>query len=206
MSLKSDFAEPLLSYSSWFFTTDFYYQIVEITFLAYPGTGSTPIDDSLLALLTNGPDTITLETITENHDWRRSPTFDLNELIEVTDEMRIIFRIGDTAESPNFLEAAIDHLQVTEGMPPEPEPVELSYQVFPNPFGSETTVQYQLEEQADELRLLVLNALGQLVEEQQLEAETGELQLGQSYPVGIYFFVFEVDGKRKDTFPVVKGL
>ncbi|MEK7254552.1 MAG: T9SS type A sorting domain-containing protein, partial [Bacteroidota bacterium] len=193
MQLRSRYNRPLLSYDAWFFNPN----------------AATPADDSLTVLVSNGKETVILEAITEDtFAWRASPRFDLARFIEITDDMRIAFRVADTEANGHILEAGIDNFKVEEGLSDEDfgqadELVKMRF--HPNPFRSELTIDYKVEKSYDELKLLVFNVLGQKIEEVSLESALGTVQLELDFAPGIYFVAFQLDGKLSDAASVVKG-
>lgn len=95
----SNMNEPVLTYSTWFFNDG--------------GNGSP--NDALQVRLTNGTDEVTLETITtSNQSWNPPSEFNLAGMIDLTDNMQVIFETSDLAGSGHLVEAAVDAFQVTE--------------------------------------------------------------------------------------------
>ncbi len=194
MLLASKYDRPALSYDAYF----------------YIAPSNNLPNDTLYILMTNGNDTIELQRFDFSNrvqDWTPSPVFDLADLMEVTDEMKLIFEIGDKPETPNVIEAGLDNFMVTEYnissvFSENNELVKMA--VYPNPFRENMTVEYAVEKKFSELNLLVFNALGQQLEEIPLSGKQGIVQLSPGYAAGTYFIVFNLDGEMGRAARVVK--
>jgi hypothetical protein len=75
---------------------------------------------------------------------------------------------------------------------------------FPNPFASTLTVDFQLDKSVQQATLKVLNALGQVVEAQNLKNTEGSVSLGLGLQTGVYFVKIEGEGKVSKVMRVVK--
>lgn len=71
-----------------------------------------------------------------------------------------------------------------------------------NPFQSETTLEYQFATEGGNITLL--NNLGQVVSTQEIGATSGQLNIGQGLPSGIYYAVMNQQGKVLDVKKLVK--
>jgi choice-of-anchor B domain-containing protein len=192
MSLGSRYNRPVLSYETWF----------------YPPQGDTTKSHSLDVLLSNGSETIVLESLTDKHQWRPSPLFDLVNLIDITDNMRVIFRTQDTTGTVNHIvEAGVDNFKVVEGLTNEAfqRPDDLvKWRIYPNPFRTKLTLDYKVMKSFNSLKLLVFNVFGQKVEERSLTAAVGSVQLQPDFPPGVYFVAFRLDDRLSGSVRVVK--
>jgi hypothetical protein len=193
MALASRYEKPVLSYASWFYNA---------------GGNSTP-NDSLVVRLTNGTDTITLETVQQSRsEWRERQSFSLDTLpIVVTDQMRLLFEASDYSPG-HFVEAAIDVFRVEEGAPLtdsyELPAAELELELAPNPFRNQLQVTYTFPNWTGRASLKLYDALGQLVYEDVLHESGGELQLQPLLPAGVYWLSLEQEGYRAVVQKVVK--
>lgn len=98
----SNYNEPKLSYRTWFFND---------------GGDGNP-NDAFQVRLTNGPDEVILETITQsNSTWNPVSEFDLTGLITLTENMQLIFETSDLAGSGHLVEAAVDAFRVVDTSP-----------------------------------------------------------------------------------------
>lgn len=98
----SNYNQPKLSYSTWFFND---------------GGNGNP-DDALQVRITNGTDEVVLETITQsNSAWNPVSEFDLTGLIALTNNMQVIFETSDLASSGHLVEAAVDAFRVEDTSP-----------------------------------------------------------------------------------------
>ncbi len=194
MLLASNYDRPALSYDAYFYTV---------------GSNNLP-NDTLYILMTNGTDTIELERFDRSNrvqDWISSPIFDLADLMEVTDEMKLIFEISDEPETPNVIEAGLDNFKVEENNASsvfsEKDDL-LKMEVYPNPFREGITIKYAVEKDFAKLKLQVFNVFGQQLEAIPLTGKHGSVQLNPGYLAGIYVIVFNLDGERSRAVRVMK--
>jgi choice-of-anchor B domain-containing protein len=169
----SGYQAPVISYYLWFFN----------------GLGSTPPDDELLVFLTNGVDTVLLERVTESRSaWRERSLIPIEGLIELNDNMRVIFHTSDFAETPHVVEAAVDAFLVEQSTPRrEPASPATHLRVFPNPFDQQVWVEYELRDGAGAGAMLqIFNLLGQEVERIPLNDRAGTISAGHKLAPGAY--------------------
>ncbi len=95
----SNYSNPVLNYSAWF----------------YNDGGDGNPNDALQVRISNGAETVVLETITQSSgSWREPAEFNLAEFIELTDDMQVIFETNDLPNSGHLVEAAIDAFRVSD--------------------------------------------------------------------------------------------
>lgn len=194
MELASNYIQPILSYDTWWFTV---------------GSNNLP-NDTLRVWITNGMDTAMLEEYGKERrmqEWQDISDFDLMEFIEITDNMRLLLTVADSADTPNVVEAALDNFLITEGdvmSPTTQEEEQSNLQVFPNPFASTFFVKYDLPDDVGEMQMVVTNALGQQVEMVSINENRGAVRLGNGYPNGTYFVYLLVNGQLEGVEKVVK--
>lgn len=98
----SNYAQPVLSYRTWFVNT---------------GGNVTP-NDTLKVFITNGNDTVLLESISQsNPAWNDASEFHLLDYISLSDQMQVIFQTSDLAASGHLVEAAVDQFLVEDVSP-----------------------------------------------------------------------------------------
>ncbi len=98
----SNYADPILSYNSWFFNA---------------GGNGAP-DDALEVRISNGSDVVVLENITtSNSFWNTAVEFRLVDYIAITDNMQITFETSDLPSSGHLVEAAVDGFRVVDDVP-----------------------------------------------------------------------------------------
>ncbi len=94
--------EPVVYYRAWFFNA---------------GGSGTP-NDALEVRVTNGTQTVVLETITQSQgQWRPEASFPLTGLLDITPTMQVIFETSDLASSGHLVEAAVDVFHVEDAAP-----------------------------------------------------------------------------------------
>lgn len=188
----SNYDIPVLSLSYWFFNA---------------GGGSTP-NDELVISITNGTDEVEIATITQSLSlWRKIQQVNLADLIELTDEMRLVITTSDDQAEGHLVEAGIDKVLIEEtGMPSNTEDLSAGVQLeaFPNPAKGAFTVSYEVPQTAAQVDLILFNALGQEVERQQLQSAAGQFRFGERLSAGTYFAHLMVDGVTVETLRLVK--
>lgn len=186
------YIQPIVKYQTWFYNDG--------------GFGSTPNDDFVISV-SNGIDEVILETITESaSQWRPESSFILSDVIDITDNMTMIFTAQDQPEG-HIVEAALDAFIVVEGMPSSTadlESKEIDFQIYPNPFDEKTFVEIDFENQFNHAEVKAFNVLGQLVEVSNIINTTNRIEVGQNWNAGIYMIVLEVDGEILQTLKLVK--
>lgn len=189
----SGYEIPLLSLSYWFFNSG--------------GTGASP-NDELVISITNGSEEAEIATITQSLSlWRKLQEINLADLIELTDNMRLVVQTADDQANGHLVEAGLDKVLIEEmGMPSNTEDLSAGVQLeaFPNPAKGAFTVSYDVPQTAARADLVLFNALGQEVERQQLQSGTGQFRFGEKLSAGTYFAHFMVDGATMKTLRLVK--
>jgi choice-of-anchor B domain-containing protein len=189
----SGYEAPIVSYYLWF----------------YDRNGATAPDDELRVFITNGPDTILLESISDSDfQWRPKSEFSLADRIDLSSAMRLIVQTSDEAATDHIVEAGIDAFFIREGETTavdDPLAASVQLHAFPNPFHDQIHIDYQLPASASRAFLRVFNTLGQELERSPLKTSAGTIELGQRLPGGVYYIFLEIDGQRGPVRKVVKG-
>ena len=195
MEIRRRYNRPQLSFDYWFFNSP----------------SNNAANDSLVVRLSNGKTSVVLGVFATNQanvqSWTPADTFDLAGLIEITDDMRISFTASDRLETPNVVEAGIDNFQVWEGLPDEQFAVKdelVKMRAYPNPFNAAFTIDYKIEKAYDKASLLIVNALGQKVQEVKLPSSLGRLEVTTDFAPGVYFVSLLLDDRLSEAVRVVK--
>ncbi len=97
----STYYSPKLKYTPWF----------------YNGGGSGAPNDNFTIKASNGTQTVTLETITQSSSaWKTERVFDLENLLPLSNNMRIIFESSDVTPG-HLVEAAVDGFRIEDELP-----------------------------------------------------------------------------------------
>ena len=189
----SGYENPILSYRAWFVND---------------GGNGNPNDEFVISI-SNGTETVELETISLSIDtWRPATDFVLLDYIDLTDNMTVIFQTADQNSTGHIVEAGVDGFFVIDSpiidntFELEKEGLQMS--VFPNPFKEAFSLDYELENAFDQAFLQVFNSLGQKVQTIELDAQKGRIQLGQLLQNGLYMIQLEADGKLSKSIKVLK--
>lgn len=192
----STYVDPVLTYYTWF----------------YNSGGSSPPDDSLVVEITNGIDTIVLETIKSDQsmsEWRPEAFFHLKDYIDLTEPVRLIFTTSDLEPNGHLVEAALDFVRVREqaliSSTDDPESEELPVKAFPNPFREQLHLDLRALTEPGALQLRAFNQIGQQLLQLEIPAGTAIYELNtQNWNPGIYFIQLQVPGKGWRTLKVVR--
>ena len=76
---------------------------------------------------------------------------------------------------------------------------------YPNPFSQTITIQYELAEIAPTTNLIITDFLGRQISQQAINQQSGFLQLGADWQLGIYFVQLEAAGLRSLPVKIVKS-
>ncbi len=186
-----DFTDPQLTFNYWF---------VDVA-------GSGTPNDTFTVILSNGlRDTVIMAMRQSASAWRQSPVFKIKNYLPITDSMTVSFRVAD-ADPGHVVEGALDNFRLVDlALPNAVQNLTTNWtlRAFPNPFSSALTVDFQLDRYTKNAALKVINALGQVVEFQNLPNTEGSLSLGSGLPTGVYFVKIEAEGKASRVVRVVK--
>lgn len=188
----STYVDPVVSYNLWFHNSG----------------GNSTADDSLVVRLSNGTESIILETVKQSGSvWRPRSEFHLATLIDLTDDMTITFETGDVNANPHLVEAGVDAFLVVDDFvnnTNENLPV-VQAAVQPNPFSSAAQLRYSLDQAVEgALTLTVFDVLGKAVERTILNEQAGNVELGSNLQAGCFFATLSLNGQPLKTFRIIK--
>ncbi|MDZ7876778.1 MAG: choice-of-anchor B family protein [Saprospiraceae bacterium] len=187
----STFIDPQLTFNYWF----------------YNGGGNATANDTFAVILSNGlRDSSILIVRQSASTWRQSPALKLKNFLPLTDSMTVAFRVGD-ADPGHLVEGAIDNFRLTDAAVSngvQNIAPNWTLKAYPNPFNTALTVDFQLDKTVKYASLKVINALGQVVETQNLKITEGSVALGLGLEKGVYFVKIEAEGKASKVVRVVK--
>lgn len=186
-----NFTDPQLTFNYWF----------------YNGGGSTAANDTFTVILSNGlKDTTILAMRQSASAWRQSPVFKVKNYLPLTDSMTVAFRVAD-AGAGHIVEGAVDNFRLVDlALPNAVQDLTNNWSVkaFPNPFNSALNIDYQLDKNVKNATIKVVNALGQVVDIQNLGNTEGSVSLGFGLSKGVYFVKIEAEGKASRAVRIVK--
>ncbi len=171
------YINPYLEYSRWFFNSG--------------GSGSP--NDSLSIFLSNGSTTHLMEfvlaTTTGNSTWVHK-SFKISDFIAPTATMRVIVRTADNAPG-HIVEAGFDKFLITgspNGIGDEFKVQSSKFQVYPNPFSEQTTIDYKLQTKlVAGASITITDVTGRIVNTLSITQASGTILLNTSLRAGIYF-------------------
>lgn len=186
----SGYNNPRISYNIWFFN----------------GGGNSTPNDSLTVSISNGVETVLLETFRiPSSNWHPRSEIAIGGLLELTSDMRLVVTTGDYSPG-HLVEGAIDAFWVEDEVIIGSHEVNANafMTIYPNPSQSNFTFDYQIRQPVNEGVMKVWNALGVLVAERKLNEGQGTLTLGDTWQSGIYFVQLIADGRTAQTLKLIK--
>jgi len=189
----SEFKNPVLTFDYWFYTA----------------WSNIAPNDSLFILITNGQDTLAIDTINQSVDnWTPRGPIALQNYMELAKPVQFIFSIGDELATSHLLEAGIDHIIIKEGNPEENYTLneeKMAAQAFPVPTQDIVRIQYWTSESGS-LSLDIFNALGQQIETVDRPFSGGAVDLNlQDYAPGVYWVRFRNTDEQLGALRVIRN-
>lgn len=171
----STYEEPILSYSVWFLNAG----------------GDSPMDDSLTVSISNGIDTVMIESLldpTSAGSFWNDREITISDIIEPTADMHMIISTSDGTNG-HIVEGGFDGFRIQEDGISNNNNIALSQvgNVYPNPFDRELTVTLNEEYSNDQWNVQLYNISGQLVQQNlNLAATGGVLSVETDLQTGTY--------------------
>ena len=166
---------------------------------------SSAVSDNEMAFvkfeLTNGMDTVDLQTIFTDYELQNAwheQSFNVLEYLEATESVQLVITAKGTAPDV-VIEAAIDAFRVREGEPTSIGEVEdlqgINLQIFPNPFGDQTLLQFRdfnISSKTNLPPLQIFDSVGRLVFQHDFEGSEKlfDLNWGADVEAGLYLVRF----------------
>ncbi len=176
--------------------------------------GQGNANDSLVISITDGIDTVVLETITKNtqqSQWVRD-TFDLvNYPISITSNMQLLIYTADQANTGHLVEAGIDDFETWSdplfGVH-EINQNSASLNIYPNPVVDNAYVQYSFSSNTKlkDASMVITNALGQKELTIPIELNQDKIDISNKLAAGIYFVSLINNKQTVATKRIVKTL
>jgi choice-of-anchor B domain-containing protein len=197
MELYSRYYRPQLAFDYWFFNA----------------TSNNAANDSMAVHISNGRgESVPLAVFATNKDnvqqWTAADTFDLISYIQLTDEMRLSVTVSDREQTPNVMEAGIDHFRVWDLLRAEDFTASsrlAKLRAFPNPFGNAVSIDYKIERDLGPAEFILFNSLGQVLLELPLESGIGRLSLAPELVPGLYFGSIRTGGELSQPVRLVRA-
>ncbi|HLG36475.1 MAG TPA: choice-of-anchor B family protein [Bacteroidia bacterium] len=173
----AQFTIPYLLYSRWFFNNG----------------GSGNPNDSLTIQLSNGTQTVTLETVLSNtagnSSWVNS-SFRITDYITPTSTMNLIVRTADAVPG-HLVEAGFDHFMVLDSLfitgVPDLASGKIESAVYPNPFSDKLFLRFDFHNPLEAgAKILISDMTGKISEEHFVSSPAGIIEVGKNLSSGIY--------------------
>ncbi|MCP4437630.1 MAG: choice-of-anchor B family protein [Aureispira sp.] len=148
------------------------------------------------ATITNGVTTVQLDQAPSSYAWSPKKEFMVKDFITPTANMQVFFTVRDTSNL--ISEGGVDLFQIIDTssiISPAPvlEDENFLVAIQPNPFTETVSIDYLLPKgsKSRTIPVQVYNALGQKLEQWEVEAASGHLEIGANWNTGIYFIAIE---------------
>ena len=178
--------KPTISFNAWFSI----------------GGGATEPNDTMYIYLYEDDQIFELMRISEITDgWSESISIDITDFITNPDSLRVSFYGSDLPDSGHVLELAVDNFAVTDtGVSSIEDITKNNFSVSPNPFLDQFNIEF---EQASLRKIMIYNALGQMVYNQKHNSTNVNIAL-DSEP-GIYVLSIENEDGKVATEKIIKN-
>ncbi len=185
------YTSPILSFQTWFVNT----------------SGNNTPNDLLTISITNQIDTVLLDEVRGSASvWRPRREYELDFIIDVTDNMQLIVQTGDQEATGHLVEAGFDGFLVEEGQPVSTKESQLAldFNVHPNPFTDQLWLELP-ELEVSDVDVQLYNTQGQLLFSSNVTAtQSTPLAIDANLPTGVYWVQLIVDGKSTVAKRIIK--
>ena len=189
----ANYNDPYLTYHTWFFND---------------GGNGNP-NDELTVSIHDGTQKILVETISQSaSNWSAEKKIRISDFITPTANMYVAFETSDLQGSGHIVEAAVDMFTVFDSTAVNVNnlnQVSNSLLAAPNPSSTDFTIVYNLQDSYKDAKLHIYNAVGQLVQELNLNNQNGFVVFGEQLTPGVYVAQLIVDGEQKKNMKLVKN-
>jgi choice-of-anchor B domain-containing protein len=190
----STYSDAWIHYDRWFFN----------------GGGSGTPNDSMKISLSNGTQTVVIETITattaNNSSWVHSAK-KVSQFLTPTNNMQLIVRAADTNPG-HLVEGAFDKFFVVDSLSigmQEQSMLSASLQAFPNPFSGEIQVRWAIPaKEVQKANLVLVDLSGRVIRELPLNAASGLIVLKEDLAEGVYFLRIREEGQSTRALKIIK--
>lgn len=172
----STYDDPLMSYHVWFFNSG----------------GSSAVNDSLSIFISNGEQTVLLETIKNTSEesgmWVKKENMAIKEFITLTDQMNLMIVASDYNPG-HLVEAGFDGFVIENRISSGTGDTHLEPSAFtlsPNPFNKALTIRNNNQDNKNIYNLEIYNISGQRVLKQVWNSASNEIILGDDLNEGVY--------------------
>lgn len=169
----STMQNPTISYYTWFVNIN-----------------QGPSNDAFTIKITDGTTTMLIDSMTtSSQQWSPKTVVSVKDYFpNPTANMQVIFETADYAPF-DVVEAAVDLFEAYDNLVGIENTIDenIDLTAFPNPFDSELTINYTLDDLDDNTALEVRNTLGQLVYRADIGVRQGTHTINTSLEAGIYF-------------------
>ncbi|MFN5460426.1 MAG: choice-of-anchor B family protein [Bacteroidota bacterium] len=186
------YTTPYIHYDRWFFNAG--------------GTGNP--NDSLIIKITNGTQTVVLETVTAasigNGTWIHSAK-NISQFITPTANMQLIVRCAD-ANPGHLVEGAFDKFFIVDSLSSSLQEITGDngfIKAFPNPFSNELNITWNHLFEA-EGSISIHDVTGRMIKEIKISSSNGNIVFGEQLPVGVYFIRVQQKNSPAKTIRVVR--
>lgn len=189
----STFTSPYVHYDRWFFNAG----------------GSGNPNDSLVIKITNGSQTVTLETVTAattgNGSWVHSAK-NIAQFITPTSTMRLIVRCADAAPG-HLVEGGFDKFFIVDSLASSIADHQVSNNnliCYPNPSRDEINISWELNNKGENTELIITDGTGRTVKQIVIQDRNGNIVLKNELSEGIYLVCIRQGNQLLQTKRIIK--
>lgn len=174
------YSTPLMYYSRWFFNAG----------------GFGPLNDSLKVYISNGSQTVLLETVTSTTPGMSTwvpKMYNLNQYITSTATMQVRVRCADAPQG-NLVEGGFDHFRILDSLwtvgnySAELDQQDHRLNIYPNPSSASVTIEYHLSNDiSTDAKIYITDVTGRIVSEMPVSSKDGIAAFNMNVSEGIYF-------------------
>lgn len=194
----TNYIEPLINFNHWF--------------LNVSGSTGNPGNSNLIVRLNNGTEEAVVfetgsQTDNNNLQWSEEVSINVVDFIESTATMTFSVEVSSEA-APFVTEAAFDNWNVTEGFVLSANELlasNIQLNIYPNPTAADFNLNYEFKNPVKSSNIIITNTLGQLMDQIEIEAQSGTIRFGNDYPNGVYFIQLENGEEKSKVVKVVKN-
>ena len=188
----SGYTNPYVHYDRWF----------------YNGGGTGSPNDSLVVKITNGAQTVSLETVTAatqgNGTWVHSAK-NISQYITLTSTMRLIVYCADAAPG-HLVEGGLDKFFIVDSLASgigDVSDVSPHINAYPNPFNNELKIGWKLSS-PETAQLFLTDLSGRVIKCLPISGTTGITTLNESLSEGVYLIRIQQNNQLSKSIRIIK--
>jgi choice-of-anchor B domain-containing protein len=176
----------------------------------YNGGGTGTPNDSLVVFLSNGSQTVAIETVTSatlgNATWVHS-TKKVSQYLTPGSNMRLIVRAADALPG-HLVEGGLDKFFVVDslanGIASVADETSLQLNAYPNPFAGNVTITWNAKNNLRGGLIVLTDVSGKMIRQFSADEASGKIYFNEELCEGIYFVTFKSSLGNTKTIRLIK--